>query len=123
MIHLYEDGAFDVEVCADLKITEKEFDRRYVRDELFQQLVDAGRVLSKRWWYHQVRISLRDKSFNGKLFIDVMKNQFGWSDKVENTEKISESISELELDQHIESLLKKRGQSDKTDAEIVSGHR
>lgn len=108
MLEEYEQGASDVEVCAALKLSEKDFDKRLAEDELFARLVAIGRLQAKAFWYKQSRLGLRDRSFNTVLFIKTMQNRYGWSDKSENVErKPDDQKSEEELKQEIDSLMKR----------------
>lgn len=108
MISLYEAGASDVEVCAHLRLTEKEFEKRYKEDSLFQRLTQIGRLHAKSFWYKQSRLNLNNRSFNTLLFIKTMQNRYGWADKTENTESKPENqMSEDELKEEIASLTKR----------------
>lgn len=104
----YEGGASDVEVCKALRLTEKEFDKRYKEDDLFQRLVQIGRMYAKAFWYKQARLGLRDRAFNGQLYIKVMQNRYGWADKTENLDrKPEDQLSEDELKGEIKTLMTK----------------
>lgn len=108
LLEEYSQGASDVEVCAELKLTEKEFDQRLIEDELFARLVQIGRMQAKAFWYKQGRLGLRDRTFNGKLYVDIMKNRFGWSERTENTERRPDDMkSEEELKQELDALMKR----------------
>lgn len=108
MLSEYEQGASDVEVCAMLRLSEKEFDKKLAGDELFARIVQIGRLMSKAFWYKQGRLGLRDRTFNGKLYVDVMKNRYGWSDKSENIDrKPNDQKSEEELKQELDGLMKR----------------
>lgn len=108
MLDEYQQGASDVEVCAALKLSEKEFDTKMRDDDLFSRLVQIGRLQAKAFWYKQSRLGLRDKSFNTVLFIKTMQNRYGWSDKSENVErKPDDQKSEEELKQELDSLMKR----------------
>lgn len=110
MLDLYEQGASDIEVCSHLRLTEKEFDKRYKEDDLFQRLVQIGRLRAKAFWYSQQRHGLRDKTFNTILYIKTMQNRYGWADKSENTErKPLDQMDENEMKEELDSLLKKYG--------------
>lgn len=119
MIDLYEAGASDVEVASALRLTEKEFDKRYKDDDLFQRLVQIGRLHAKAFWYKQSRLGLRDRSFNGALYIKIMQNRYGWSDKSETTErKPADQMSEDELKTEIDGLMKKMAKKYKGDVGV-----
>ncbi len=106
MIAEYEAGADDVEVCASLRLTEKEFDKRYKEDDLFQRLVQIGRLHAKAFWYKQARLNLHDKNFRDVLYIKVMQNRYGWSEKSETKNlKPEDQLSETELKQEIDGLM------------------
>ena len=108
MLSEYEQGASDIEVCSALRLSEKEFDKKMLEDDLFSRLVQIGRLQAKAFWYKQSRLGLRDKSFNTQLFIKTMQNRYGWSDKSENVErKPDDQKSEEELKQEVDSLMKR----------------
>ena len=97
-----------MEVCAHLRLTEKEFEKRYKEDSLFQRLTQIGRLHAKSFWYKQSRLNLNNRSFNTLLFIKTMQNRYGWADKTENTESKPENqMSEDELKEEIASLTKR----------------
>lgn len=105
----YLNGASDVEVRAELRVTKKLWDHLYndpISSE-FKEIVDFGRMLSKAWWMAQARTNLKDRQFNANLWHTYMKNMFGWSDKTEITTKDSESLTSDELDQRIDQAMKK----------------
>lgn len=105
---LYERGASDVEVCKEMKITQKRFDELYddVDNAGFRTLVDMGRTMSKAFWYEQARKSLWDKTFNSPVWMFVMKNRFGWSEKSENIERSDTPVNQQSLDEIRSRLLK-----------------
>ena len=107
MIAMYEGGAHDVEICAALKISEKEFDKRMREDDIFSRLVHIGRLHAKAFWYALPRNNLHNRSFRDTVWRDIMRNRYGWSDgKSENTEnKPIDQMSDSERKQEIESLL------------------
>ena len=81
MMDNYKQGYSDYEICADLNIPWKEFDRRMREDDVFAQVVEIGRLFSKAWWYSQGRLNLKNKEFSPTLWFAIMKNRFGWSEK------------------------------------------
>jgi hypothetical protein len=88
MIRLYSEGCGDVEVCKDLKIPYKEFQRRERDEKLFRELVEFGRLARKAWWLEIGRKAAKNgaasQAFN--FWYSFMKNEFGWSEKVETKE-------------------------------------
>lgn len=110
MIEMYQAGASDIEICSALKLSEKEFERRFKDDELFRRLVEIGRLHAKAWWYNLARSNLWNKSFKADLWLTVMRNRWGWSDNKSKVEeaKPEEQMSMEELHSEINRLLKKR---------------
>lgn len=128
MLRCYEEGYADVEICKDLRISFREFERRIKEDELFAQLVEIGRLFSKAWWLTQGREHLRDRSFNFSLWFATMKNRFGWADKVEMTgddkpldQKSDDELMSEILTKHKNRLAKVAGAYDSSIAEMLSG--
>lgn len=110
MIQEYQKGASDIEICSTLKLSEKEFENRYKNDEIFQRLVQIGRLHAKAWWYNLARSNLHDRAFKVDLWLAVMRNRWGWSDsksKVEES-KPEQQMSQEEMREEIERLLAKR---------------
>ena len=102
----YAAGSTDAEICAYLEITIKEFNKQYESNDVFKEVVDYGRTLSKAWWDSTGRSNLMNKSFNTALFIAYRKNYHGWADKVENTTSISElSLSADEVDAELARVM------------------
>lgn len=85
---LYETGATDVEVMAEMKWSKADFDK-YMETAGFAKLVEMGRLMSKAWWVGQVRKNLNNRQFNGAIYALYMKNNFGWAEKQETTESKS----------------------------------
>lgn len=96
IINTYTEGASDVEVCAEIKVSLAKFNDRYKSDMNFKELVDFGRLLSHAWWMRQARLAIRDKTFNTAMWQFVMKNRFGWADKTENVERLPDGMVDLD---------------------------
>lgn len=107
----YTAGYSDIEICKDLKITWKQFEKIYDGNDSFAELIDFGRMLSHAWWMSKARTNLNDRTFNTPLFIMKMKNTYGWSDKVEalNTTNNTESLEDMraKLEREMPGLLKR----------------
>ena len=95
MIRLYEGGCSDVEVCKAIKLPYNEFNSKCRTDSLFAELVDYGRLAAQAWWYELGRKGATgEKNFNYSAWYAVMKNRYGWSDRVEAV--ASEGIKPLD---------------------------
>lgn len=94
---LYEGGAFDVEVAKHLGITLKRFNELYDTVVAFQEFVDMGRTLCMAYWYQLGRLGSSGalKGFVPGAWSFVMKNQFGWADKIDSTQQ---QIEDTNLD-------------------------
>jgi hypothetical protein len=105
----YKVGASDVEVRARLKMTQSLWDVLYndATSSEFKSVVDFGRMLAKAWWMTQARTNLHSRQFNASLWLMVMKNQYGYSDKSVITTKHVEDMSSDELDSRIGEAMKK----------------
>jgi hypothetical protein len=105
----YQAGASDVEVRARLKMTESLWDVLYhdATGSEFKAVVDFGRMLAKAWWLSQARSNLKSRQFNANLWLMVMKNQYGYSEKSTVTTKHVEEMSQDELDSRIKEAMKK----------------
>ena len=79
----YSEGYSDVEICRELKITTKQFNKTYSDNSKFAELIDFGRMLSHAWWMEKARTNLTERSFNSALYVMVMKNRYGWAEKLE----------------------------------------
>ena len=55
-----------------------------------------GRTLSMAHWYDLVRVNITNKSFNTAAWSLVMKNNYGWADKIE--QKL-EDLSQYDAEQ------------------------
>lgn len=94
----YARGASDVEIARLLGITITKFYQVYEQNKAFADFVDAGRTLAQAWWYHAGRSNLMTKGFNVSLYNFIMKNRFGWADKVEaadTTDKDNLDLNDL----------------------------
>lgn len=92
----YAQGAADVEIARLLGITLGRFYSLYEANPSFSEFVDSGRTLSQAWWYEQSRKGLWNRSFNTSLFNFVMKNRFGWADKVESADTTDKDPANLD---------------------------
>lgn len=82
---LYSTGASDAEICKELGVSKKEFQKEIDTNPVFSRFVDLGRTLSEAWWYLQSRINLGNKEFKDSLWNTNMKARFGVGDKQEIT--------------------------------------
>lgn len=115
----YSEGGSDVEVAKILNITIGRFFQLYEETPTFADFVDKGRTLSQAWWYETGRKALFTKEFNPGLYNFVMKNRFGWADKVESTDATNKDP--VNLDQmrgQLNSALVRLG---KKNPELLSG--
>lgn len=94
----YSSGASDIEICRILKVRPAAFEQRYQRDPIFRELIDMGRMLRKAWWMEQSRINMNNPRFNHNAWLNYMKNEFGWTEKVhtvtDNKEKTFEELQQ-----------------------------
>ena len=96
LVQLYADGASDVEIAKELGVTIAKFYRLYEENPNFAEFVENGRSLAHAWWLTQSRKGLWNRSFNTSLFNFVMKNRYGWADKVENTDTTGKDDIDLD---------------------------
>lgn len=82
----YGEGASDVEIARLMGITISKFYTFYEQNPAFTDFIDAGRTLAQAWWYEQSRKGLWHKGFNTPLYNFVMKNRYGWADKIESAD-------------------------------------
>lgn len=107
----YKDGFSDVEVCRELRITAKQFNKLYSENDKFAEIVDFGRMLSHAWWMEKARKNLNDRAFNTSLYVMVMKNRYGWAEKLEASQidpNDVQSVKELraKLEKELPGLIK-----------------
>lgn len=101
LVEMYRLGASDVEVCAELKMPFREFEKRINTDDNFAKLVEFGRTAARAWWMRISRENLKEKTFNATIWKSHMANRYGWADtRTENTEvsKPMEQMSNDELE-------------------------
>lgn len=103
----YARGASDEEVAYELKITMRRFNEYYATNNDFMEVVDTGRGWAKAYWLKIGRENLNDKSFNGPLWYNNMKNRWGWSDKSEINDKTQSAQDADQLRKNVSDLLKK----------------
>lgn len=115
----YANGASDVEIAKMLGLTIAKFYKLYETNPNFAGFIDSGRTLAQAWWNQQARKGLWAKGFNTPLFAFVMKNRFGWADKVETTDTTGKD--DINLDQlkgQVSATMKKLAT---TNPELFSG--
>lgn len=95
----YTKGASDVEMCRILKMRPSDFEAKYNSDKHFRELIDIGRMMRKAYWMDIGRQNLFNPKFNRNLWLDFMKNEFGWAEKSEvKTTEREKSMDELALE-------------------------
>lgn len=119
----YREGYSDVEVCRELGITNKQFNKLYSENDKFAEIVDFGRMLSHAWWMEKARKNLNDRTFNTSLYIIVMKNRYGWAEKIEAAAldaTDAQSVKELKakLEKELPKLMKSLN-PELTDAKLL----
>jgi len=85
IVKMYEQGCSDDEICADLRISRKEFSHRINNDPAFKKLTEYGAVARRAWWMKIGRMGAvngaKPQAFN--FWNATMKAEFGWG--VEST--------------------------------------
>lgn len=95
----YSEGASDVEVCKILKIRQRDFEQKYQTNQAFREIVDIGRMMRRAYWMEQGRLNMQNPKFNRNIWLDFMKNEFGWADKSEVVTKEREpSLDEMKME-------------------------
>lgn len=119
LIEAYSDGAGDIEIARLLKITKKKFYALIEESPAFAEFVERGRTLSEAWWYERGRTALFDKTLNVALYNFIMKNRFGWADKIDTSTAISdETLNKDQLQQELKNAIKRLS---KKNPELLSG--
>ena len=80
---MMREGASQIEVMAEIDITEDTFYRWKKENEEFSESVARGKLLSQAWWERIGRVNLENTKFNYRGWYMNMKNRFKWSDKPE----------------------------------------
>jgi hypothetical protein len=102
---LYNEGASDVEVMKLLEITKPRFTQMMRDSDAFREFVELGRVLQEAWWHEQSRKGVWSKEFNSSVFNFVMKNRYGWAEKIQNTADLpAKNMSQDELQTHLSKM-------------------
>lgn len=82
---LYFSGGSDVEVCKLFKWKKATFEKNYNNNSGFRDIVDIGRVMAQAYFLEEGRKNIRNNKFNTTLYGLIMKNRFGWAEKVDNS--------------------------------------
>jgi hypothetical protein len=105
---MYNEGLGDTEICREIKLTPRQFEKRKIDEPLFAQLVEFGQIARKGYWLELGRKAAKNgapsQAFN--FWISFMKNEFGWSEKSE-VKDTSNQISTDELKTKLASLSNK----------------
>lgn len=107
MLEQYAGGASDEEVARELRLTMRRFRDLYQTDNTFMEIVDQGRDWAKAFWLKVGRENLNDKSFNGPLWFNNMKNRWGWADKSEVSDKTQSHQDAGQLRESIQAMLER----------------
>ena len=84
LIQLGKDGASDVELRAELDISEDLWYRWMDEEPEFSQTVKKARMFCQIWWERQGRkMTTGEAQGNATTWIFNMKNRFRWTDRVE----------------------------------------
>ena len=106
LIEMMSEGASLKEVAAALGVSREtlrnwgdEKSSTYRPD--FSGTIKKGLELSEAWWERQGRTNLFNKDFSCVLWYMNMKNRFGWRDKQEIKQDVTQTIQLSELDEEI----------------------
>ena len=80
---MMREGASQIEVMAEIDITEDTFYRWKKENEEFSESVARGKLLSQAWWERIGRVNLENTKFNYRGWYMNMKNRFQWTDKTD----------------------------------------
>lgn len=108
IIDLYKQGMSDVEVCRELEITKRQFEKMKAVNPIFRAVVERGNDYAEAWNLEQSRVNLHNKDFNTTLFNTRMQNLYAWSQKVDQNTKalnVNAEMSKEELLKKLESYL------------------
>lgn len=92
LLAMYREGASDVEVRAELGISNDLF-YRWLNDEPeFSETIKKGRELSEAWWSKLGRQGASGQhEINPTTWIFNMKNRFSWRDRHEVTAQVDQT--------------------------------
>lgn len=112
----YAAGASDTEVRATLRMTKSLWDAlmQDAENSQFKEIIEFGRTFAKAWWLTQARSNLQNRSFNANLWMMVMKNLYGFSEKSTVVTKEEEALSNEELDERIQQAMDKYTKANRT---------
>ena len=97
VVELMKDGASLDEVSGVLDISLETMNQwgkengQYFK-ESFSESLKKGKRLSQAWWEREGRTNLKIKEFNYVGWYMNMKNRFGWRDKQEVKQDVTQSI-------------------------------
>jgi len=106
MLDLYEAGASDTEVRAELEVTPRLWKSLMMTDPSFEEVVLYGKTLCLAWWMRQGRTNLDNRGFNAQLYNINMQNRFNWSSKGSTVEgDDTDDSNEEDIDRQITELM------------------
>lgn len=88
--NLYKLGYSDVEIMSELNFTKAVFKDLCSASPAFQKVVEQGRVDAEAYWMKAGREALKGGPLNATVWQLTLKNRYGWSEKSENTEKLTD---------------------------------
>lgn len=111
ILSLYKEGAGDPEVASALRITMAMFDRFYQGYAIFEEYVNKGRSDARAWYERVGRNGLikSNGDLNHQLWFLIMKNRYGWKDKMDeddHNKTPAGMLSSDELDRKIAAKFK-----------------
>lgn len=111
---LYKEGASDVEVRAELGLSNDLFYRWLDEEPEFSETIKSGRDISEAWWARVGRLgAVGAQEINPTTWIFNMKNRFNWRDRTESEVKVDGNmrvdLDDDELDERIKQLARKAG--------------
>jgi hypothetical protein len=108
---MYDSGASDREVMRELGLTPTRW--RILEQSLtgeFPEVIELGRMLAHAWWETLGRVNIKEKDLNTPLYVAVMKNRFGWSEKQNDphvTGVDGKNLSDDDLNRMVKDLMAK----------------
>ena len=78
---MMREGTSQIEVMAEIDISEDTFYRWKKESVEFSESVARGKLLSQAWWERMGRVNLENTKFNYRGWYMNMKNRFQWTEK------------------------------------------
>lgn len=100
---LYSNGCTNIEVQAEIQkrcksnFNHMTFNNWRTKVDVFKEVIDAGQLAKKAWWFQQGRLNISNNKFNTSLYTRMMGNLFAFKSEVALEGEAVSSVAKVDM--------------------------